>query len=81
MLTAMPGLLPDLQHDLAARMPARDPRQRRARLVQPQRRIDLRAQFACIDHPTESLEPLPVGVGAPAVSGPRYSGSMQPLLS
>ena len=46
---ALTPLRPDVQHDLAARMPARDLRQRLARLIQRQYRLDLGAEPARID--------------------------------
>jgi hypothetical protein len=57
-------LLPDLQHDLAAGVPARDPRQRLAGLVERQDRFDLRAEFAGIDQAAQLLELLPAAVGS-----------------
>jgi len=43
------ALRPDLEHDLAAGVPACDPCQRLARLFQRQDRLDLRAQLAGVD--------------------------------
>ena len=53
------ALLPDLQHDLAARVSARDPLQRLAHLLEGNDRLDLGAQLACVDQPAERFQPLP----------------------
>src|ERR1019366_3681338 len=57
------ALLSDLHHDFASGVPARDPRQRLARLVQWQHCLDLRAQPSGIDQAAQRLQPLPVDVG------------------
>ena len=61
-LPAVP-LWPDLQHDLATGVRARDAGQRLAGLVQRQHRLDLATQRAGVDQAAECLQPLPAAVG------------------
>ncbi len=61
-------LLRDSQHDLAARVPVRDLRQRLARLIQRQH-LDLGAQPARIDEAAQCFQPLPVDVGGERLAG------------
>ena len=62
-------LLLDLQHDLAARVSARDPPQRLACLFQRQYGLDLSVKLARVDDVTQRLQPLAVDVG-----GERFAG-------
>ena len=74
-LQAVP-LLPDLQYDLAAGVPARDPGQRLAGLVQRQHLLDLGTQRAVVDQAAECLQPLPAAMG-----GERFAGDAPIQLS
>ena len=56
-------LRPNLEHDLAARVSARDPLQGLANLLEGQHRLDLGAQLARFDQPADRLQHLPVDVG------------------
>jgi hypothetical protein len=58
-----------LQRDLATSVPARDPRQRLAGLIQRQYRLDLRAQPAGLDQAGKRLQPLPVDVRGERLAG------------
>jgi hypothetical protein len=51
-------------------MPARDSRKCLAGAIQRQHRLDLRAQLAGIDEPSELLQPLPA-----AMRGDRFLGN------
>jgi hypothetical protein len=55
-------LRPNLEHDLATRMSARDPLQRLSNLLQRQDCFDLRAELARLDQAGQCLHSLPVDI-------------------
>jgi hypothetical protein len=55
-------LLPNLEHDIAASAPARDPLQRLSNLLQRQHCFDLRAELARLDQAGKCLQSLPVDI-------------------
>ena len=52
-------LLPNLEHDLAASVSARDPLQRLSNMLQRQDCSDLRAELARLDQAGKCLQSLP----------------------
>ena len=69
MLRIETSYLPNLEYDLAARVSTSDSFQGFAHLLEWQYRLDLGAQPALVDQPTDRVQPLPVDVGVERLAG------------
>src|SRR5690348_9624895 len=69
MAASRASYLPNLEHDLAARVSTSDSCQGFAYLLEWQYRFDLGAQLPLVDQPTDCVQPLPVDVGVERFAG------------